>query len=332
VWSDRPDGVFASVFHSISAFCNAGFSLEKTSMVQLRDRWQILSVMPMLVILGGLGFPVLYDLMIKLPRMARFMRRRHWRNPGMERPRLTLQTKVVLITTGLLLVIGTGVLLLVEPAPGIPAAQLEKDRSASPVEQAARLTDWQKVDGVSRVGQAWFQSMTARTAGFNTINIDELSSAGKLWMILLMLIGGSPASTAGGMKTVTFTVLLMLVWSILSRRQNVEIMRRTVADELVRRAIVVAGLFLGLVFLVTLLLCIAQPASRFMDVLFESVSACGTVGLSTGETARLTLMGKYVITAAMFVGRVGPLTLLAGMVIRETTGRYAYPTENLVMG
>lgn len=329
LWKGRPEQGFAAVFHSVSAFCNAGFALQKDSFIGMRDTWQVLALVPALIILGGLGFPVLYDLLSNIPTAWRYAWRRHRRNPGVPRPRLTLHTKVVLVSTLCLLAIGAAGLLLMEPArPRGP--QVEQQQGL-----VRPLSEWQAMNWPGRIGQAWFQSVTARTAGFNTVEIRGLSQANQFWIVLLMLIGGSPAGTAGGMKTVTFAVLVLLVWSMLRRRQNVEMFGRSLTVELVRRALTLAVLFGALVTLTTLLLCVTQQgiAGSFMDRFFESASACGTVGLSTGETARLTTPGKYVITAAMFVGRIGPLTLLMGLLAGgKKPARYSYPNEGVIIG
>ena len=131
-----------------------------------------------------------------------------------------------------------------------------------------------------------------------------------------MIIGGSPASTAGGMKTVTFAVMALAVWSTLRRRRNVELFGRSLSAGTIRRAFTLGAMYVTFLAVIVLLLCVAQgPTSRFMEVLFESASACGAVGLSTGLTTHLTLGGKFVIIAGMFVGRVGPLTLLLGLLL-----------------
>lgn len=332
LWKDRPDAIYYSVFHSVSAFCNCGLGLFRDSLISFRNSWQVLVVIPGLIIMGGLGFPVLYDLARNVRTTVTYLLRMRRRVPGVPRPQLMLHSKIVLVSTVLLLVLGAVGLLLVEPAPGVKNVQLEQPTLTT--EQArAKLTDWQRLEGMDRVKQVWFHSASSRTAGFNTINLDELANAGKFWLVGLMVVGGSPASMAGGMKTATFAVLLLLLWSILRRREQVEVLGRSLSGELIRRAITLAVLYLGFVAATTLALCVAQgPTSRFLDILFESASACGTVGLSMGETARLTLAGKYVIIAAMFVGRVGPLTLLIGLMVSKPPARYTYPVENVIIG
>lgn len=189
--------------------------------------------------------------------------------------------------------------------------------------------------------EAIFQSVTARTAGFNTVQMDRLTPGGKLWMCLLMIVGGSPASTAGGMKTVTLAVLVLGVWGVLRRREQIEGFRRSIAEGFLRKALVLAGLYLLLVLTTTLLLCVDMSGRRlattgqvvnFMQIFFEACSACGTVGLTCGVTTSLTTFGKYVIIFAMFIGRLGPLTLLLALTIRLKPARYAYPSEEVILG
>jgi len=183
-----------------------------------------------------------------------------------------------------------------------------------------------------RIRRAVFQSITARTAGFNTIEVGELSSAGKLWMCVLMTIGGSPASTAGGMKTATVALLILAAWSVLKRRDEVEAFKRSIAAELIRRTVTLAALYMMLLMTITLLLCITMRGHDFLGLFFEASSACGTVGLSTGVTKLLTTSGKFVIVVGMFVGRLGPLTLLLALTSKFRNVRYAFPRENVVIG
>ncbi len=346
----RGEAVWLSVFHSVSSFCNAGFSLYTDNMMEgargpdawsrpLREHWQVLGVMAPLIILGGLGFPVLHDVARYLRGLVRRMVRRV-RTPTLERltdsprPRLSLQSKVVLTATVALIVVGAAGLLLVEP----PAEPSDADARAighNPIwERAAGgHSDWRGLDRPRRLRAAVFHSVSARTAGFNTVDMDELSDAGKLWMIGLMIVGGSPASTAGGMKTVTFVLLLATVWCVLRRKDQVQLYRRSVAVDMLRKAVTIAVLYLGLVVVVTLLLSISVGAGTpLIDVLFEAGSACGTVGLSTGVTGNLDPFGKSVVIAAMFIGRLGPLTLLLALTSRLRAPRYEYPPEHMVIG
>ena len=346
------EAVWHSVFHSISSFCNAGFSLYKRNMMAgvgegwpspLRGRWQILGVMAPLIIFGGLGFPVLRDLAGWLKALVRRLLSRA--KTGLT-PRLSLHSKIVLTTSAALLVIGALVLLLIGPGRGIrmkgdvtdghPVRIGPPAFAATATEPAIESQDWRDMHWLDRTSHAMFQSATARTAGFNTIDMKELSDGGKLWLCWLMIIGGSPASTAGGMKTVTFALLVATAYCVLRRRNELEIFRRTLSVDLLKKAATVAVLYLALLGTITLLLCAAVPRGHsLIDLFFEACSACGTVGLSTGVTGPDTTLqefGKYIIMAGMFIGRLGPLTLLLALTSRIRHIRYAYPAENVTIG
>ena len=332
--------VWHSVFHSISSFCNAGFSLYRRNMMAgvaegwaspLRSHWQIFGVMAPLIVLGGLGFPVLRDLG---SRSRAFGRRLLGRGKTGPMPRLTLHSKIVLTTSGALLVLGALVFLVIELSAGAESPVV--GRHPNIIEATVRRGDWPAMDASGRLAGAAFHSITARTAGFNTIDMKELSSAGKGWLCGLMIVGGSPGGTAGGMKTVTFALLIATAYCVLRRRNELEIFKRTISVELLRKAATVAVLYLALLGTVTLLLCLAVPRGHsFINLFFEACSTCGTVGLSTGVTGPDTALrdfGKYVIMAGMFIGRLGPLTLLLALTSRIRHVRYAYPAENVTIG
>ena len=343
MWGDQAatigDRVFRSIFHGISAFCNAGFALQGDSLVSRRGAWQVyVSIMPLIVV-GGLGFPVLDDLY----RWARSGlawggRARARVNPlavSLNTPpphRFSLHTKLVLRATGLLILVPTLALLLFESVPEwrsrrqIEIAQLRRQAEGC----TSTMIDLPLPD---RAAGALFQSVTARTAGFNTVLIDadSMSPASHFLLCLLMFVGGSPGSTAGGVKTVCVALLILGVYSVLRGRPNVECFGRTIPSAVMRRAaVLVVGMFAA-VSLVTLALCYTEPAS-LQRVLFEAVSACGTVGLSTGLTDELTIAGRIIIMAAMFVGRLGPLTVLVALAGRASSARYEYPEEQPIIG
>ena len=338
--------VWASVFHSISAFCNAGFSVYDQNLMEgvrggwdkaLRDHWQVLGVMAPLIVLGGLGFPVLHDgagfLRSAVVRAAaRLTAGRRRGVARAARPILSLHSRIVLVTTLILIVGGAAGLLLLEPASD---AGRYGAIGRTPVyfDETRNRRDWPRMTLRQRLPQAVFQSVTARTAGFNTIDVAELSDTGKAWLCGLMIVGGSPAGTAGGMKTITFALLLITVGSVLLRREEVEVFRRSLPAEMLGKVVTLAVLYLTWVATVTLLLCTAMRTGySFIDLFVEACSACGTVGLSAGVTGSLNLFGKVVIMAGMFVGRLGPLTVLLALTSRVRHVNYAYPRENVVIG
>ncbi len=311
--ASRPEQWFYSIFHAVSAFCNAGFSLNERSLMDFHGHWGVYLVFSPLIIIGGLGFGVLYNICsLSWMRFWRVIRRHSYPAEVFSEPkptRLQLQSKIVLTASAALIIAGTGLLMLFEHyAPGPEA------------------------DG--RFLTALFQAITARTAGFNTAAIEHFSDAGKLILMVMMFIGGSPGSPAGGIKTVTFVLIVMAVYSTLRRRREVEVFRRSVRLVVVGRAIAVVGLFMTILLATTLGLCITERHSDWalLDLAFEATSAMGTVGLSTGVTPTLTTPGKWLIIAAMLTGRLGPLTLLASLMFTFKPARYDYPSEPLMVG
>ena len=337
--------VWYSVFHSVSAFCNAGLSPCDQNMMEgvrsgwsrpLREHWQVLGVMAPLIVLGGLGFPVLMDCLAYIRatwrRGVAFLRGLSGQAVGAAKARLSLHSRIVLTATLALIFGGAAGLLLVEP-PNDRSRYGDIGRTPVYDQQTRIRRDWLRMAPGDKIGSAVFQSISARTAGFSTIDLSELSNAGKLWMCWLMIIGGSPAGTAGGMGTATAAILLATIYSVMRRREEVEIFRRGIAADIVRRSVAVAALYLALVGGITLLLCVAMRTGyAFIDLFFEACSACGSVGLSVGVTPGLNVFGKMVIVAGMFLGRVGPLALLLALVGRVRPADYACPRENVVIG
>jgi trk system potassium uptake protein TrkH len=306
---------FCSIFHAISAFCNAGFSLFSSSFVDYSQSWQVFLVICPLIVLGGLGFSVLYDLVnITVDRIKRFFKKRFFKQYrlSMEAPkRMRLQTKIVISTSAFLIVLGALAILLFEHYASGAGSRIE-----------------------NTIPNALFQSITARTAGFNTVDISMLSSSSKFILILLMFIGGSPGSTAGGIKTVTLAVIIMTTIAALRKRQEVELFRRSVRVVVVGRAVTVTLLFVAVLFVGTLALSITENSNCFTmsEIMFEAASALGTVGLTTGITSLLTTVGKLIIISMMLIGRLGPLTLLAALTFNLKPARYNYPQEAVIVG
>lgn len=312
LWDHLPLGeqIRYSVFHSVSAFCNAGFSLTENSLSGRGDRWQVWGGFAGLIILGGMGFSVLYNLALSLrSRIGRIKSTPLFHLPR-TRVRLSLTTRLALATSVSLLLAGTVGYYVLENA------------SASAAEGTT-----------SPLADAWFQSVTFRTAGFNTVNQREMQPGTKLLAILLMFVGASPGSTGGGVKTVCFAITVLALVSILRGRDRVEIAGRTIPQDLVNRALVIMALGIAVVMLTTLLLVVFEDQpDRFLDHLFEATSAFATVGVSAGVTPTLSTPSRIAIIVTMFVGRVGPLTLLIAMTGRTQPARYDYPAERVTLG
>ena len=270
-------GIWYAVFHSVSAFCNAGFDLMgsvEAPFVSLTgfvgDPVVNITIM-LLIIIGGIGFFVWHDVYTNRLRLRAYR----------------LQTKIVLVTTALLI--------------ALPALFFGLHVFSGP--------EWAGLSGGERALSAAFQSVTTRTAGFNTVDLTQLSGAAVLVMIPLMLIGGSPGSTAGGMKTTTLSVFLLSVRAAFRRRESVQCFGRRLQSDALRNAAAIGSLYLLLFFGAGLLLCCVDGVAA-RDALFETASAVGTVGLSMGITAGLSRVSQFALILLMYFGRVGGLTLL----------------------
>ncbi|WP_020404794.1 TrkH family potassium uptake protein [Gracilimonas tropica] len=300
-WADifetNGERIFFSVFHAVSAFCNAGFSVFTNSLADKVNalNYGINITTMLLIVTGGLGFTTLWEVLKGNPSR----KVKHWK--------LSLHAKLVLYSTGVLIVGGTIAILVLE-WEGVLAGYSVSDKLLLSA----------------------FQSVTTRTAGFNTVDIGALGESTTLIFLTLMIIGGAPASTAGGMKTTTISVLLISVWSIITGKRNVEFSKRKIARSTLNTAITVFVLVAILLFIFTLILTITED-QPFMDLLFEEFSAFATVGLSRGITSSLTDAGKVVIISSMFIGRVGIVTLALAFAKRKTATKYSYPSESVIV-
>jgi len=319
--------VFYSIFHSVSAFCNAGFCMYSDSMMSYRSTWQANVVFPLLIISGGIGFAVLYN----LARMVRYRVPARRRAPLVKR-RMTLQAKLALVATAVLLVGGMGLAFAFETAPG---RQNAWRRTAAPPEapagpEVASASPLGRT-WLQRAGGAWFLTTTARTAGFNTSDTTRLAAPTKFLTVALMFIGASPGSTGGGIKTVTVVVVLCGVWAALRGRPAVQAFKRQIPPETVRRALAI--LAVGVAWVGATSMALAAWGVRdgadytFLDALFETQSAFATVGLTTGMTPLLNTFGRLLLVVTMFVGRIGLLTLFVAMQFKAPTQRWDYAKE-----
>ena len=309
LWDDEP-AMWYSLFHSVSAFCNAGFSLRDEGLLGLSGRWQVAVAVSALIILGGLGFSVIQDIWQNIIRRRVSGTAAGILGQRAIRRRLSLHTRIVLVTAGWLLLIGGLGYLLFE--------SLNVSRS----ETAGTL-----------IQDAWFQTVTFRTAGFNTVDHATLHPATKLLAMFLMFIGAAPGSTGGGVKTVIFALMVLNLIAVMRGRDHVEVFGRMIPVHQVSRSLAIIGAGL-LVVLTTagLLMVFEQAPHRSLDYLFEATSAFATVGVSAGVTSDLSLPSRLVIIVVMFLGRIGPITLLLAMSGPKKAGSYSLPEERLSLG
>lgn len=287
------DPLFLSFFHAVSAFCNAGFSLFGDSLEQFNLNIGVNLTFLILIVLGGIGFLVLIEL-YEFPK----------------RHRVSLHSKLVLVVTIILIVIGTvGIFLL--------------ERNNSETLQPLLLK--------GRILGSLFQSTTARTAGFNTIPIGYLGNATLFLIIILMFIGASPTSTGGGIKTTTFSIAFLWMYYTLKGRRHLYLFCRQISNKILNNAWAILMLSMGWIFITTLLISYFEEFD-FIELLFEIVSAFGTVGLSTGITSLLSPAGKIIIILTMFLGRLGPLSLALSLIIDRHPESIQYPTEHVMVG
>jgi len=270
---------YLAIFHAVSAFCNAGFSLISTNLLDYQADYVVNITIMLLIVCGGLGFVVFFELY----RYAHglLFRQKHSFN---------FHTRVVLITTGWLIVAGAVLFFAFEWF------------------NAMQTLPWR-----TRILSSFFQSVSSRTAGFNTLNIGALTNASLMLLIILMFIGASPASTGGGIKTSTFAVIMAMIFARFHNREDVVLNQRRISQEVVSKAIAISFFCFFLVSLFTMLLLTSemrglshsQSRFSFIQILFEVVSAFGTVGLSTGITPDLSSTGQVLLVVLMYAGRLG---------------------------
>lgn len=286
-------GIWFSIFHSISAFCNAGFDLFGDSLAPYVGDIVLNMTIASLIIVGGLGFSVYLDI----------NRKRNFK-------KLNLHSKLVIIITLSLLLIGTVSIFLIE------YDNPETFRSLSLKDKALA---------------SFFQSTITRTAGFYSVPLGKLEESTIFLMIILMFIGGSPGSTGGGIKTTTFGVLFLSTRSVIKGDEEVVVFRKSIAPEIINRALAIVSISMAIILIVSLVLTLTEDAN-FIDILFESTSAFATVGVSRDLSPNLSVIGKIVISTTMYLGRVGPLTMALAFGSKRRSTNYKYSEANIMVG
>lgn len=295
-------GLWYSIFHSISAWNNAGFSLFSDSLVGYRSSWSVNLVIPALVIFGGIGYQVIIEMYLWLINKIQ---------GKSERFCFSLNFKVVVSTTSLLLIVGTLAFFLTElHNPATLAALSFRDKLLA----------------------AWFQSMSTRTAGFNSIDLGQMTTAGLFITMGFMFIGASPSGTGGGIKTTTFRIMYNSTKSVLQGKNEVILYQREVPSTLILKAVAVVFGSAASIVLVTILISSIDTQFDFLPILFEVISAFATVGLSTGITSSFAVASKVILVFAMYVGRVSILILIAAIIGDPSPSSLQYPEENLLVG
>ncbi|MDV3427601.1 MAG: TrkH family potassium uptake protein [Bacillota bacterium] len=289
-------GIYYSIFHAVSAFCNAGFDLlgNFDSLTKVYNNYIIVLTIAFLIIIGGIGFTVWAEL-YSFRRLKK----------------LSLHTKLVLTITSALIVIGAVLLFILE---------------YNNLQTIAKMTLPDKILS------SFFASVTPRTAGFNSISTSGMSHGGKFITVILMFIGGSPGSTAGGVKTTTLGVLIFTVISVVHGREDTEIFNKKIIKDIVYRAFAIIAAGLCIVACDVLILSVTEKMASLGAVLYEVTSAFGTVGLTLGLTPYLSIIGKIVIILTMYAGRVGPLTIAVALAKNKKVTGIKYPEEKIMVG
>lgn len=287
-------GIWMAVFHSVSAFCNAGFDLmgnqtgQYSSLTSFAGSGYVTFVICLLIMIGGIGFLTWKDIAVKKTRFKEY----------------SMQTKVILVTTAILIV--------------IPAVFFF-------------FSDFAKEPLKDRICMSVFQAVTPRTAGFNTADLNKMSDAGRSVMMLLMLIGGSPGSTAGGMKTTTIAVLFANAIAVFRKRQNANCYGRRIDDSTVKNASAILFMYVFFSMLSAIIISITDGIPMQMGM-FETFSAIGTVGLTLGITPTLSAVSRFLLILLMFFGRVGGLTIIYAAFSQKDASTLKYPMENITVG
>ena len=301
---------FSAIFHSVSAFCNAGFSLFSNSLMGFKGNWLVNLVFIVLIVAGGIGFSAFIDIKNNI-------RKKFWKSLAAYKKGLNWYTRTVIGTTLFLIIFGW---------IAIYIAEYVGYNRMIPMDDAI-LT-------------SFFQSVTARTAGFNTLDIGNLTNVSMVVLLFLMFIGGAPGSCAGGIKVTTFRVLAATIWSQLRGREQVVIGKYAVSQADVKKSMVLFLMAISIIFIAVFLLDFTeggdlphyQVRGQFLEILFEAVSAFCTVGLSTGLTSALSIAGKWIIIFLMLIGRLGPFVLITALQSIQEEQLYRLPEEKVMIG
>lgn len=286
-------GMWFSIFHSISAFCNAGFDILGDSIYPLRSDALVNITLMLLVIIGGLGFMVTSEI---------FYRKNF--------QKLSTHTKLVILITIVLILVGAlGFFLLESIGGGVLKTESTK----------------------ASIIESFFQSVVARTAGFYSVNLSKIKESTALLLICLMFIGGSPGSTAGGIKTTTFGVLIIATISVIKKEKEPIIFKRSISDQSIKKALSIFLISLFIVILVSFVISVTD-GFKFIDILYETVSALATVGASRGITESLSNIGKVLIGLCMYLGRIGPMTMAFAFGLKAEDKMIKYPEAMISLG
>jgi trk system potassium uptake protein len=304
--------VFFSVFHSVSGFCNAGFSTLPQSLFTegFRFNYPLHLAIAFLFILGGLGFPIVFNFIrylrhIVVNRLHPFNRRkRSVHLPWV----ININTRIVIITTGVLLIAGTLLFLVFENSNSLSEHQ-----------------------GFGKIVTAFFSAATPRTAGFNTVDTSAIGFSAIVLTFFLMWVGASPGSTGGGIKTSTLAIMVMNIVSLARGKDRIEIFRKEISNHSVRRAFAIIALSFLVISVSAFLIASVDPGKKISDILFESLSAFSTVGLSRGITGDLNASSKIILIFTMFIGRVSLLTILIALTRKIKNLNYRYPGEEILI-
>lgn len=289
-------GLFYSIFHSISAFCNAGFDIfgNFSSLTYYNSNAVVILVASALIIIGGLGFTVLSELYSK-----KSLRK------------VSIHSKMVILMTTVLVLGGTLLMFLFEN---------------NNVNTIANMSFFDKIMN------SFFASVTPRTAGFNSISTNGMTTAGQFLTIILMFIGGSPGSTAGGIKTTTIGILIVTIICVIQGKEDAEVFKKRFSKGLVYKAFTLIFIGVSLVIVVTMLLSYTEKEVSFIALFYETVSAFGTAGLTLGLTSKLSSVGKVLIMIMMYLGRVGPLTVVLSITRKKINLGIKYPEGKILIG